>query len=98
MPLGDANVLFGLLWLVAAIAMLIYSFKCAGSHLEIYLFIGLLGASAAAFVGFPFLVQTVLGVHVFLIAITLGEIGPGDLFWLYFIITSVIFLAWYYWR
>ncbi len=90
-------VLFGFLWLVAAVAVFIYAVRTPGKLLT-YVSMGLLGTSAIAFIGAGFPVQVVIGLHVFLIAIVLGEIGPSDLFWLYFIITSVIFTAWYYLR
>ncbi len=90
-------VLFGFLWLVAAVAVFIYAVRTPGKLLT-YVSIGLLAASAIAFIGAGFPVQVVIGVHVFLIAIVLGEIVPSDLFWLYFIITSVIITAWYYLR
>lgn len=90
------SVFFGLLWLIAAAAAFIYSCRTPGK-LWIYIFTGLLGSSAMAFLGLGFIPQVVLGAHIFLIAIILGEIGPSDFFWLYFIITSAIFLVWYYW-
>ena len=90
-------VLFGFLWLVAAVAAFIYAVRIPGKLLT-YVSIGLLAASAIAFMGAGFPVQVVLGVHIFLIAIVLGEIGSSNLFWLYFIITSFIFTAWYYLR
>ena len=90
-------VLFGFLWLIAAAAVFIYAVRIPGKLLT-YVSIGLLAASIIAFMGAGFILQVVLGLHIFLIAIVLGEIGPSDLFWLYFIVSFAIFTAWYYLR
>ena len=61
-------VLFGFLWLIAAAATFIYAVRIPGKLLT-YVSIGLVAASIIAFMGAGVIMQVVLGLHIFLIAI-----------------------------